>query len=116
MKRIANKDARQYVAQQIEFQGSNMFAKWETHGLYGIGELQHYVVYSYAQHFPMYIYDPVTQAWFGNKDKFSRSTTRQQSQARPGYDIEITWTDTETMQEIRRKGSIVLFRNTLPDE
>lgn len=74
MKRVSNKGCGKYTAERIPFQGSNLFA--EDHP-------NLYVVYSYGKHFPMYVYDKEVNQWFGNKDKYSPSTTRQQSQAYP---------------------------------
>ena len=80
--RVSNCNARKEVEALQEFVGSNMFAEWREVGSdrerKGI-----YVVFSYGRHFPMYAWDAEAQVWIGNSDKFSRSTTRQQSQARP---------------------------------
>lgn len=73
--RIANKDARKYVEELKEFQGSNLFSQWTDPDIY--------VVYSYGRHYPMYIYDAKYKKWIGNKDKYSRSTTKHHSQVRP---------------------------------
>ena len=100
--RTSNKDARQYVQARKPFQASNMFADW-----YG----ERYVVYSYASHFPMYIYETLTDSWYGNKDKFSRTTTRHQSQARPTHAPDaIHWLTTEGMHQIERDGTLGLFK------
>ena len=67
-----------------------------------------YVVYSYGTHFPMYIWDEVTQRWYGNRDKYSITTTRHQRYACPGYsyhdDVPIQWLDTGKMIAIARYG------------
>ena len=42
-----------------------------------------YVVYSYGDHFPTYIWSDAAQMWFANADKFSRTTTAHQSKAHP---------------------------------
>jgi hypothetical protein len=79
---ISNRDARQYVEQRKPFEGSNIRGKWlcptnaedvERDGIY--------VVYSYGEHFPMYIYAENT--WFENEDKYSPTTSKHQSQCRP---------------------------------
>ncbi len=106
--RTPNNRAREFVQKCIPFQGSNMFGDWHTDHL---GGAKRFVVHSYAAHFPMYIFDPFTNTWFGNKDKYSRSTTRHQSQALPTYNRDaITWLTTEGMQEIKHKGTIALFQ------
>lgn len=80
-KRVANADAREYVQKHIEFRGSHTFAR----------EIQTdhstlYVVYSYGEHFPMFIAetgdDGITR-WYANQDKSSPTTARHTSQLHP---------------------------------
>lgn len=78
--RVANKDARMQVERLNEFEGSSMYARWLYNRDNGAGV---YVVYSYGQHFPMYVYDMQTDMWIANTDKYSRTTSKHQSQARP---------------------------------
>ena len=75
MVKILNKTASNYVTDKVEFNGSNTFARWDN-GLY--------IVYSFGYHFPMYIFDGF--AWFENCDKYSPSTSKQQTQLRPDAD------------------------------
>jgi hypothetical protein len=85
-----------------------MFGEWFKDITNGT---KRFVVYSYAAHFPMYIFEPLTNTWYGNKDKYSRTTTRHQSQALPVYNRElITWLTTEGMQEIKHRGTIAMFQ------
>ena len=72
--RVANRDCRNHVIELEPFEGSNLFA--EKHQNY-------YVVYSYGYHFPMYMYDRVNARWFENSGKYSRTTSKHQSQAHP---------------------------------
>jgi hypothetical protein len=95
MKRIANKDARRYVLSRVEFQGSNLYARWlpyinatvkdftEEHKLY--------VVYSYGEHFPLAVYEDKTMHWYHNTDGYSTSTGKHKSQV--GYPGEGKTTD-----------------------
>ena len=106
MKRVANNKARDYVNGLKEFQGSNMQGKWLRVGNGREYEHEVYVVYSYGSHFPMYIYDAKEQKWLGNSDKYSRSTTRQQSQARPSGQIDV-WYNTDDMKEVIYHGGLV---------
>ena len=71
--RVANKNASKYVDELKTFQGSNTFAEEHTDNLY--------VVYSYGYHFPMYV--KYRNTWYENNDKYSVSTSKQQSQSRP---------------------------------
>lgn len=100
MIRIANKNARKYVVRKEEFGGSNTFARWT-----GDNSKNMYVVYSYGPHFPMYIF--TEGHWFGNKSKYSCTTSRHQSQLRP-YG-ELTWLSTEDMKRLVNAGSWTQF-------
>ena len=109
-KRIANKNARQYVNELKSFKGSNIFA--ENRISFDSEEL--YVVYSYGYHFPMYIYDRQAGIWVGSNDKYSSSTTRHQSQCRPNDLASIEnggcWLNTaEEMKEYIRCGSLMKY-------
>jgi hypothetical protein len=105
MKRIANNKAREYVEKLEEFQGSNMLGKWLGLGNGRTETDKLYVVYSYGSHFPMYIYDPKEQKWLGNSDKYSRSTTRQQSHTRPSSIY--AWYNTDDMKDVIYHGGLV---------
>ena len=63
-----------------------------------------YVVYSYGEHFPMYIYDHHVHLWFGNYDKYSPTTSKHQTMARPDAD-EINMLSTEELSALVRLGS-----------
>ena len=76
--RIANKDAQAYVDRAEPFQGSNLFGEYDD---LNEGSNTPYVVYSYGYHFQMFIY--LNNIWYENSDKYSVSTSKQQSQARP---------------------------------
>lgn len=82
---VTNKEASKLVPRKAEFKGLNIFA--ETQG----GDTMRYVVYSYGYHFPMYIAEwqigeRDNATWYENADKFSQSTSRQQSLLRPTSD------------------------------
>ena len=70
--RIANQEGSGYVERRQIFRGSHTFSE-EKNGVY--------VVYSYGYHFPMYAY--IKGIWFANKDRYSRSTSKQQGQFHP---------------------------------
>ena len=86
--RITNSKSYIYTTMKKEFKANNMFAQW-TNGVY--------VVYSYGKHFPMYIYNPIRDKWYENLDKYSKSTSKQQNQARP-RDVETTLMTTVLMK------------------
>jgi hypothetical protein len=96
MERIANQNAREYVQRNEPFQGSNMFGVFDDDDQ---GSNTPYVVYSYGTHFPMFIY--LGNTWYENSDKYSVSTSKQQTQAHPQMDtIKMT---TKEMKELLKK-------------
>ena len=111
--RIANKAAASMVAQQRPFEGSNLFARCEVvigEGGQVVSDL--YIVYSYGEHFPMYIAETdaetKTTRWYGNVNRYSRSTTRHQSQAHPN--VQCIPMEHEAMLVLARGGLMELVR------
>lgn len=121
--KTTNVNAQWYVQRKIPFIGSNIWGEILCEPIrYQLGLTEHeqsvlrandqrppllYVVYSYGEYFPMYIYDYLTNSWYGNSDKYSRSTTEHQDQCRPTYDNNaITWMDTEDMKWVVYRRSI----------
>jgi hypothetical protein len=106
--KTSNKDARKLVNGLTEFKGSNTFAEIDAPTETRPTWL--YVVYSYGYHFPMYIAewlkdeDSSRATWYENIDKYSQSTTRQQSQLRPSSPT--IKMDTETMRTLARYGIV----------
>ena len=84
--RVANKDARAYVINKRPFKGSNTFGEF-----YHYGSREHdgsvtallYVVFSYARHWPLFVYDFKVDQWFSNCDKYSPSTSKHHTQLSP---------------------------------
>jgi hypothetical protein len=111
--KIANSKCRSLVEAKEPFQGSNLWGVWSNSTLTK-SEERFYVVYSWGHHFPIYIYDEVTQQWFGNADRFSASTTRHQYLARPRQ--EIHWLHTQAICVIAVCGYTELVRRRLTGE
>ena len=88
MKRISNRDGSQYTSKLKEFKGNNTFARWEKTACY--------VVYSYGEHFPMYAC--IGGIWYKNSDKYSPSTSKQQTQLSPM--VECIEVDTKTLKQL----------------
>jgi hypothetical protein len=65
---------------------------------------QRYVVFSYGEHFPMYVYDYQFGKWYGNADKYSKTTSCHQGLCHPGQ-VE-SWHDTHNMHLIARYGVV----------
>jgi hypothetical protein len=78
MDKVANSKCRNHVVARLPFKGSNLWGEWVKPLT---NNKQQYVVYSYGQHFPVYVYSE--GMWFENEDKYSRTTARHLSQARP---------------------------------
>lgn len=97
MKQIANADARPYVERREPFKGSNLWS--ESRMTFDQDPTRVYVVYSYGQHFPMWVYDESTYQWFGNYDKYSRTTSKHKGQTHP-LGVDIKWYDTQTMIQL----------------
>jgi len=105
MKATSNKNARVLVNGLTDFKGSNTFA--ETNAPTETRPTYLYVVYSYGYHFPMYVaewFEGGTPTWYENTDKYSRSTTRQQSHTRPSSPT--IPMDTEQMKRLARYGIV----------
>ena len=90
MVRVANSDCRQYIESLTEFKSSNLFSESNT---------KYYVVYSYGYHFPILLYIHADATWFINNDKYSRSTSKHQSQTYPHYGKKVN-TDKAELQKI----------------
>lgn len=97
--KIANKDASQYVNRCEDFTGNNTF---------GRREVNQYIVYSYSTHFPMYVYDYTTQEWYANSDKYSKTTSKHQSQCRPRFEIAREF-NTADLQNLIDRGSLAAW-------
>ncbi len=106
IKQVSNADARDYVQKCIEFQGSNTFAR-EVH----TDHSTLYVVYSYGEHFPMFIAetddDGVTR-WYSNQDRFSMTTSKHRTQLHPHVEYMVPM-DTARMRVLAHGGLMELF-------
>ena len=74
MIKTTNNQCSELVTNKIEFKANNIFSEY-------IKEDKLYIVYSYGYHFPMYV--KYKNTWYENSDKYSITTSKQQSQARP---------------------------------
>ena len=95
--KTSTEEAREYVLAKEEFRTS-YGTIYGTHNL----AANTYIVYSYGSHFPMYVFDYTAEQWYGNSEKYSRTTTRHQSICRPPQVFE--WYDTKIMQQIASRG------------
>ena len=91
MARLANNELRGPIKRREMFQtNSGSVFPLRTGSLY--------VVYSYGEHFPMWVYDGHLNLWFGNSDRYSVTTSKHQTQTRP--DVTMTMCDTRTLKQI----------------
>ena len=103
MSRVNNSEAGVYVNRKEEFTGSNLYGVTDLHVGNYPNEDKLYAVFSYGYHFPMYIFSYRHQQWFGNSDRYSPTTSKHQTQARPEAD-NITWLDTHCIKIVLRYG------------
>ena len=93
MFKIQNNQVRKCVQNREEFSNAGGT-------LYGGQIDRKYVVYSYGKHFPLLIWDG--KCWHGNKDKYSKTTSKHLSQAIPVSRDLIRWHDTDEMVALVR--------------
>tara|TARA_R100000808_G_scaffold23024_1_gene50580 strand:+ start:1365 stop:1658 length:294 start_codon:yes stop_codon:yes gene_type:complete len=94
MKRTSNNKCNELVNNKIEFKANNIFSEH-------IKKDKLYIVYSYGFHFPIYI--KYKNTWFENSDKYSVSTSKHQSQARPNAKTKLL--NTNQMKQLIYKTS-----------
>lgn len=101
MARISNSDVSREVQGKRPFVTNNktMEGKWQTYTTLDGQVGRTYAVFSYGNHFPMYVYDQQAGVWVGNKDKYSRTTTNHQNKARPREQIDF-WFETEMIRKV----------------
>ena len=68
---------RQYVERRVPFHTTNkqLFGYWCDSGVYA--------VFSYGQHWPLFVYEPQTTRWFANEDKYGTTTSKHYGKAHP---------------------------------
>jgi len=98
--RVNNSEMGGCVNRKEEFDNHNktVTARWVNPlGSEMLGSV--YVVYSYGDHFPMYMYSQRMDRWFGNKGRYSVTTSRHQSQCRPAS-AGIIWMDSDALNKL----------------
>lgn len=94
--RISNTNARHYVQRKAPFKGSNLYARWVTDNLY--------VVYSYGEHFPLWVYDQNLDHWLENTSKYSQTTSIHKSRTNPYPDGTIVLSNADMKSVILHGG------------
>lgn len=87
--KIENRDAREYVENKIPFIGNNLTGIRMPNG--------DYLVSSYG-YYPIWYHSKRENKWYGNMEKFSVTTAKHSSQARPNFDAELV--SGEKMNEV----------------
>lgn len=108
MKRVTNKEAASLTQRREIFETVNQTIFSRRLRGYDIGHGDYadkvYVVYSYGDHFPMYVYDYGTGQWYGNANKYSVTTSRHQTLTRP--DVVSRWFGTDELRRIISAGGL----------
>lgn len=113
--RISNREMGGYVSRREPFRNSknSCFGKWRV--TYTDADEDHepgrYVVYSYGEHSPMYIWDE-DFGWLGNADRNSPTTNMHMRQAEPG-DVRARLTTNEMIQ-VATWGYVSWFTSKFP--
>lgn len=76
-KKVSGWKARPMVQAKEAFTNHNgqLFGRWETPTLY--------VVYSYGEHWPLFIWSERTEIWYENEDKYGPTTSKHRTQTHP---------------------------------
>ena len=80
--RVTNREARKYVQEKKSFTGNNLYGR--THSASEHVLNSRYVVTSYGDHWPLFIYED--GQWFENNDRNSVTTGKHRSQTHPHED------------------------------
>lgn len=104
--KISNSKARQYVQDCKEFKANNLWAEWvESMGVPNA----RYVVYSYDRHWPLFVYDVMTEIWFENASKYGMTTSKHHGQAHPHVCTGTTRLHVEDMIKVASDGAVGLI-------
>jgi hypothetical protein len=107
LERINGRTCRAWVTERTPFKNSNgqLYGQWE--GLDGRDNASaRYVVYSYDQHWPLFVYDNDRALWFENSDRYSRTTSKHRMQAHPLCDT--LKLDCQQMISLARNGYVAM--------
>lgn len=107
--RVSNKDARPYVQRREVFTNASytLSASWHEHK-----KVPHYVVYSYGEHWPLFVW--CNGVWYENTTKYSASTGRHRTLAHP--QCETVKLPLDQIQTLAWGGISDLIRNKLHGE
>ncbi len=95
IKKVSNRSCRSCVEDRVEFEGSNLFGR--------VLQNKVYVVYSYGEHFPLFVYTDAQ--WYENSDGYSPSTARHKSYARPRWSDDRVLMDTAQLKALLNRAT-----------
>jgi hypothetical protein len=101
--RISNRDAHAYALRRKLFKGSNLYSEVRTSG----AGTELYVIFSYGEHFPMFIAETADKqtAWYETTGSYSVTTAKHKTQARP-RNVQLTHMEHDAMRQIALKGLV----------
>jgi hypothetical protein len=101
--RISNRDAHAYALRRKLFKGSHLYSEVHTSG----AGTELYVVFSYGEHFPMFIAETTDgqTAWYENESGYSQTTAKHKTQARP-RNVQLTHMEHDAMLKIALEGLV----------
>lgn len=103
MPKINNSEAGYFAARREEFDCNGaLYGRWRnTVG----GKV--YVVYSYGEHHPLYVWEDTEGRWYENTNYASRTTSKHRRQARPcRYTTQVTGDIMKALTEFGRVGVV----------
>lgn len=111
--RTTNQDCRAYVKRKQDFKGSNLFGRtiqsvsftYDDDSDRPSGHKfsdEMFAVYSYGEHFPLYVYVFELDKWFGNNEKYSVTTSKHTSQSHPH--CEVTYMSCANLKNLISRG------------
>lgn len=87
--KTTNIKCRELVQARVPFEGNNLYAvNWKGA----------YIVYSYGEHFPIYVWK--NDVWYANSDKYSVTTTKHKRLARPVPESNMMWLSTNELKTL----------------
>ncbi len=101
--RTTNRGAGDYVRNGVPFTNSNgqLYGKWVSPQLY--------VVFSYGEHWPLFMFSTDTLRWYANEDKASRTTSCHYSYAFPYSGHPVTTRSCTWMKRAVRERAFILL-------
>jgi hypothetical protein len=111
MKRIyAVDDAVEQIENLTEFQ----LKRPDQTPIFSVNREKTYTVYSYGEHYPMYVYDRTVDRWYGNADKYSRTTSKHMNKLRPECGV-YQYVNTARLKVIAYNGILQTVTNRMEE-